>query len=134
VLAKPGSRIWADRRDATIGFALRIDNSRIAISTAGHLVPGYPFPVEMRRPRWVREDRVERIGTALFSSDPTDGNPGVDVAVIELKEAMLQMRPFMTVCSSSAQGSSRALFRFGRREKSPRIVQALRRSGEPASA
>jgi hypothetical protein len=40
----------------------------------------------MRHPRWFREDRVERIGTALFSRDPTNGNPGVDVAVIELKE------------------------------------------------
>jgi hypothetical protein len=43
VLAKSGSRIWADRRDATIGFALRIDNSRIAISTAGHLFLDIPF-------------------------------------------------------------------------------------------
>jgi hypothetical protein len=82
--AEPGSRVWADRRDATIGFSLGINHSRIAVSTAGHLVPDFPFPVEERRSGWFG-DKVERIGAALFSHDPTDGTPGVDVAVIELR-------------------------------------------------
>jgi hypothetical protein len=85
--AGPGARIWAERRDATLGFRVRVGN-RTVFSTAGHLVRALPCTIVKHSRSLLGEDRIEGIGSVKFWNDPKPplalaGIGGVDVAIVE---------------------------------------------------
>jgi hypothetical protein len=82
---REGAQIWAENRNATLGFPFRVDEE-IRFTTAGHLSHGMLTDVYALRRRFLRRPAKKLVGRLTSAVDPAFRivpSNGVDAAVVD---------------------------------------------------